>query len=99
MEFGLDRPRTCLQRVRILLERPNRCLEFFTGYLIEKTLDVDNIFVFVLVFSFFKIPEEYQHRVLFWGILGALIMRGFFIAASADLIVQFHWIVCVLVRS
>jgi tellurite resistance protein TerC len=74
---------------------PTVALEFFTGYLIEKTLSVDNIFVFVLVFSFFKVPEEYQHRVLFWGILGALILRGIFIAAGAALIAQFHWIVYV----
>jgi tellurite resistance protein TerC len=74
---------------------PTVALEFFTGYLIEKTLSVDNIFVFVLVFSFFKVPEEYQHRVLFWGILGALILRGIFIAAGAALIAQFHWIIYV----
>jgi len=58
-------------------------LEFLTGYLIEKALSVDNIFVFVLIFSYFNVPPRYQHRVLFWGILGALLMRGAMIAAGA----------------
>lgn len=70
-------------------------LEYFTGYLIEKALSVDNIFVFVLIFSFFRVPPRYQHRVLFWGILGALLMRGAMIAAGAYLIQQFHWIIYV----
>lgn len=70
-------------------------LEFLTGYLIEKALSVDNIFVFVLVFSYFRVPARYQHRVLFWGILGALLMRGAMIAAGAVLIVRFHWIIYV----
>lgn len=68
-------------------------LEFLTGYLIEKALSVDNIFVFVLIFSYFQVPPKYQHRVLFWGILGALIMRGAMIGAGAYLISQFHWII------
>jgi tellurite resistance protein TerC len=68
-------------------------LEYFSGYLIEKALSVDNIFVFVLIFSFFRVPPRYQHRVLFWGILGALLMRGAMIAAGAYLIQQFHWII------
>jgi tellurite resistance protein TerC len=67
-------------------------LEFFAGYLIEKALSVDNIFVFVLIFGFFRVPLRYQHRVLFWGILGALVMRGTMIAAGAYLIERFHWI-------
>jgi tellurite resistance protein TerC len=67
-------------------------LEFLTGYLIEKALSVDNIFVFVLLFSYFDVPARYQHRVLFWGILGALVMRGAMIGAGAVLIQQFHWI-------
>jgi tellurite resistance protein TerC len=70
-------------------------LEYFTGYLIEKALSVDNIFVFVLIFSSFRVPNRYQHRVLFWGILGALVMRGAMIAAGAYLIQQFHWIIYV----
>ena len=68
-------------------------LEFLTGYLIEKALSVDNIFVFVLVFAYFKVPAKYQHRVLFWGIIGALLMRGAMIGAGAYLIKQFHWII------
>jgi tellurite resistance protein TerC len=70
-------------------------LQYFTGYLIEKALSVDNIFVFVVIFSAFRVPARYQHRVLFWGILGALIMRGAMIAAGAYLIQQFHWILYV----
>jgi len=70
-------------------------LAFFTGYLIEKSLSVDNIFVFILIFSFFAVPAAYQHRVLFWGILGALIMRGVLIAVGAALLEQFHWIIYV----
>ena len=68
-------------------------LEFLTGYLIEKALSVDNIFIFVLIFSYFNVPPKYQHRVLFWGILGALVMRGAMIGAGAYLIAQFHWII------
>ena len=68
-------------------------LAFFTGYLIEKSLSVDNIFVFILIFSFFGVPAAYQHRVLFWGILGALLMRGALIAVGAPLLEQFHWII------
>jgi tellurite resistance protein TerC len=70
-------------------------LEYFAGYLIEKALSVDNIFVFVLIFGFFRVPKRYQHRVLFWGILGALLMRGAMIAAGAYLIEQFHWVIYV----
>jgi tellurite resistance protein TerC len=70
-------------------------LEFFTGYLIEKSLSVDNIFVFILIFSYFKVPALYQHRVLFWGILGALIMRAILIAVGATLIRELHWIIYV----
>ena len=70
-------------------------LAFFTGYLIEKSLSVDNIFVFILIFSFFAVPAAYQHRVLFWGILGALVMRGALIAVGAALLKEFHWIIYV----
>ena len=70
-------------------------LAFLTGYLIEKSLSVDNIFVFILIFSFFAVPAKYQHRVLFWGILGALIMRGTLIAVGAALLEEFHWIIYV----
>ncbi len=68
-------------------------LAFFTGYLIEKSLSVDNIFVFVLIFSYFSVPPKYQHRVLFWGILGALVMRAALILIGAALIKEFHWII------
>jgi len=67
-------------------------LEFVTGYLIEYSLSVDNIFVFVLLFSYFGVKPEFQHRILFWGILGALLMRGAMIAAGSILIEEFHWI-------
>ena len=70
-------------------------LAFLTGYLIEKSLSVDNIFVFILIFSFFAVPAAYQHRVLFWGILGALVMRGALIALGAALLKEFHWIIYV----
>jgi tellurite resistance protein TerC len=72
-----------------------KALEFFTGYLIEKSLSVDNVFVFALLFSYFAVPPVYQHRVLFWGILGALIMRAIMIAAGAVLITKFSWIIYV----
>ncbi len=67
-------------------------LQFFTGYLIEKSLSVDNLFVFLLLFSYFKVPNKYQHEVLFWGILGALVMRGLLIFLGATLIARFGWI-------
>jgi tellurite resistance protein TerC len=67
-------------------------LEFLAGYVIEKSLSIDNIFVFVLIFSFFQVPARYQHRVLFWGVLGALVMRGAMIAAGAYLVAHFHWV-------
>jgi tellurite resistance protein TerC len=70
---------------------PETALEFLTGYLIEKSLSVDNIFVFLMIFSYFGVPSLYQHKVLFWGILGALIMRAVFIAAGITLIEKFHW--------
>ena len=74
---------------------PEVGLQFLTGYLIEKALSVDNIFVFVLIFAYFRVPPQYQHRVLFWGILGALLMRGTMIGLGAVLIKQFHWIIYV----
>ncbi len=70
-------------------------LEFLTGYLVEKSLAVDNIFVIALIFSYFAVPQMYQHRVLFWGILGALVMRGAFIAAGAYALERWHWIIYV----
>ncbi len=68
-------------------------LEFYAGYLVEQALSVDNLFVFILVFGYFKIEPQLQHRVLFWGILGALLMRGAMIGAGAVLLAQFHWII------
>jgi len=68
-------------------------LEFVTGYVIELSLSVDNLFVFLLIFRFFQVPAIHQHKVLFWGILGALIMRAIFIAAGVTLIERFHWII------
>jgi tellurite resistance protein TerC len=66
-------------------------LEFFAGYLIEYALSVDNVFVFILIFSYFGVPDRFHHRVLFWGIIGALIMRALFIFVGAALISAFHW--------
>ena len=67
-------------------------LEFVTGYVLELTLSVDNLFVFLIVFNFFAVPDQQQHRVLFWGVIGALVMRGIFIGAGVGLISRFHWL-------
>jgi len=72
-----------------------RALEFLTGYVIEYSLSIDNIFVFILIFTYFAVPAIYQHKVLFWGILGALILRGIFIFAGVALITRFTWIVII----
>ncbi|MCB0831997.1 MAG: TerC family protein [Bacteroidetes bacterium] len=72
---------------------PQPALEFLTGYLIEKSLSVDNLFVFLLIFSYFKVDVRYQHKVLYWGILGALVLRALFIATGVTLIGTFHWII------
>jgi tellurite resistance protein TerC len=72
-----------------------KALEFLTGYVIEYSLSVDNIFVFILIFTYFAVKDQYQHKILFWGILGALIMRGIFIFAGVALINRFHWIVVI----
>jgi tellurite resistance protein TerC len=68
-------------------------LDFTTGYLIEESLSVDNLFIFLLIFRYFKVPGHYQHKVLFWGIIGALVMRLLFIVAGVALIQRFHWII------
>src|SRR5207253_950946 len=73
--------------------RHQKGLEFITGYLIELSLSVDNLFVFLLIFSYFKVPAKYQHRVLYWGVLGALVMRVVMILAGTELIQHFHWII------
>src|SRR3954468_2072090 len=70
-------------------------LTFLTGYVIEESLSMDNIFVIVLIFDFFAVPKQYQHRVLFYGIIGALVMRGIFIALGTALLARFHWIIYV----
>ncbi|MDX9811143.1 MAG: TerC family protein [Bacteroidales bacterium] len=72
-----------------------KALEFFTGYVIEYSLSVDNIFVFILIFTYFSVKPQYQHKILFWGILGALVMRGIFIFAGVALINRFHWVVLI----
>lgn len=72
-----------------------KAIEFFTGYIIEKSLSVDNIFVMIMIFSYFHVPKAFQHKVLFWGILGALVMRVIFIFAGVGLIQQFHWLIYV----
>jgi tellurite resistance protein TerC len=72
-----------------------KALEFFTAYLVEKSLSIDNIFVMIMIFSYFNVPNEYQHKVLFWGIFGALVMRVIFIFAGIELIHKFHWLIYV----
>ena len=67
-------------------------LEFVTGYVLELSLSVDNLFLFLVIFNFFAVPEEQQHRVLFWGVVGALLLRGIFIGAGVGLIQRFHWL-------
>ncbi len=77
------------------LSGKDAAIQFLTGYLIEQSLSLDNIFVFAVIFAYFRVPDIYQHRVLFWGIMGALIMRGIMIAAGAALIHRFDWIIYV----
>lgn len=72
---------------------PKTALEFLTGYLIEYSLSIDNLFVFLMLFSYFRVPTIYQHRVLLWGIVGAIIMRAVFIATGVTLIHKFHWLI------
>ncbi len=73
----------------------HNALNFFTGYLIERSLSVDNLFVFLMIFTYFRVPAHYQHSVLLWGILGALVMRALFIATGITLIEKFHWAIYV----
>lgn len=70
-------------------------LEFLTGYVIEKALSVDNIFVFLVIFHYFAVPDRYQHRVLYWGVVGAIVLRGVFVALGAALLSRFHWVIYV----
>jgi len=74
---------------------PDKAFEFLTGYVIEKSLSVDNLFVFLMIFQYFNTPAEYQHRILFWGILGALVLRAIFIATGSALLNNFHWMIYV----
>lgn len=74
---------------------PQPGLEFLTGYVVEKSLSVDNIFVFLMIFAYFRVPDAYKHKVLFWGIIGALIFRAIFIFAGVALLERFHWLVFV----
>ncbi len=74
---------------------PTTASEYFAGYIIEKSLSIDNIFVFALIFSYFAVPLRYQYRVLFWGVVGALIMRAIFILVGAQLLERFHWMIYV----
>ncbi len=85
----------CFNALLYFWRGPEQALQFLAGYLIEKSLSVDNLFVFALLFSFFAVPAVYQHRVLFWGVLGALILRGLFVAAGTALISSFHWVIYV----
>lgn len=78
--------------VILIWQGEKKALEFFTGYLVEKSLSADNVFVFAVIFGYFAVPPKYRHRVLFWGILGAIIMRLLFILAGAALLKKFHWI-------
>ncbi|MCC6502917.1 MAG: TerC family protein [Deltaproteobacteria bacterium] len=70
-------------------------VQFFTGYVVEKSLSIDNIFVFLQVFAYFSVPAKYQHKILFWGVLGAIVMRAVFIFAGVALMREFHWIIYV----
>jgi tellurite resistance protein TerC len=72
---------------------PEKALTFLTGYLVEESLSVDNLFVFLIIFTYFSVPAAYQHRVLFWGILGAVFMRGIFIVAGLTLLTRLHWVI------
>ncbi len=81
--------------VVLFIAGPTRGGEYFTGYVVEKSLSVDNVFVFALIFTYFAVPSRYQYRVLFWGIIGALVLRGLFIAVGAELLDRYEWIVYV----
>ncbi len=73
-----------------------KALEFFTGYIVEEALSVDNVFVFIVIFTYFAVPKQVHHRVLFWGVLGAIIFRAIFIVLGSALVAQFHWILYLL---
>lgn len=75
---------------------PIAATEFATAYIIEKSLSVDNLFIFLTIFNYFRVPQKYQHKVLFWGVLGALAMRAIFIIAGVTIIAKFHFIIYIL---
>jgi tellurite resistance protein TerC len=79
----------------LLLAGPERGGEYFAGYIVEKSLSVDNVFVFALIFTYFAVPDEYQYRVLFWGVVGALVLRGVFVLVGAELLNRYEWMVFV----
>ena len=81
--------------VVLFVAGPGRGAEYYTGYIVEKSLSVDNVFVFALIFTYFAVPARYQYRVLFWGIIGALVLRGIFIAVGAVLLDRYEWVVYV----
>src|ERR687898_2909179 len=78
-----------------LLAGPQRGGEYFAGYIIEKSLSVDNVFVFALIFSYFAVPARYQYKVLFWGVVGALVLRGVFVFVGAGLLERYDWMIYV----
>ncbi|GAB3830112.1 TerC family protein [Pontibacter rugosus] len=86
----------CFNALIYFWQGPAPALEFLTGYLIEKSLSVDNLFVFIMIFNFFKVPLKFQHKILFWGIIGALVLRAFFILVGVALIAKFHFIIYIL---
>jgi len=87
----------CLFAVGMWFYKSNvQATEFITAYVIEKSLSVDNLFIFLTIFSYFKVPEKYQHKVLFWGVLGALIMRASFIIVGVAILAEFHFIIYIL---
>jgi tellurite resistance protein TerC len=77
----------------LLVAGPERGGEYFAGYIVEKSLSVDNVFVFALIFTYFAVPDEYQYRVLFWGVVGALVLRGVFVLIGAELLNRYEWMV------
>jgi tellurite resistance protein TerC len=82
----------CFAAILYFWQGQQTALEFVTGYVLELSLSIDNLFVFLLLFNFFAVPEEHQHRVLFWGVIGALVLRGIFIGTGVELISRFHWV-------
>lgn len=93
MGLGIGDPNSDVEEVRAGLDGMTAWTKYITGYVVEWSLSVDNIFVIALIFGYFRIPAIYQHRVLFWGIMGAIVMRGVFIAAGSAIIDSFHWVI------